>query len=191
MGVREDILVRAEEAFASRGYGSTSLDEIAGELGLTKAAIYHYFGSKRALLTALLDQSLAAAEGALTRDAPLQERLQAYADVYRDQLEPLTAVVTARSNRRGGDRGATRIAVGYMQRSVALLEAALADAVGAGRARLLAPIFSTLVHGAHMMAQHHPAVDREALVDEGIRVFCLGIEATPSEPSREPLEAPS
>jgi hypothetical protein len=47
--------------------------------------------------------------------------------------------------------------------------------VGRERAGLLAPLFSTIVHGAHMMAQHHPGVQREALVAEGVRVFVRGI----------------
>lgn len=177
MGARADVLREAEGAFASRGYAGTSLDDIAGALGLTKAAIYHYFGSKSALLTALLDESLASAKRALKSDAALAVRLQAYADVYRDQLEPLTAVATAQSTRRGGDREATRIAVTYMQRGVALLEEAFTEVADAKRAELLAALFSTLVHGAHMMAQHHPGVTREALVEEGIRVFVRGLDA--------------
>lgn len=179
MGVRERILAAAEHAFAARGYAGTQLGEIAGELGLTKAAIYHYFGSKRELLTTLLDDSLAAARRALTTEAPLTARLHAYAEVYRDQLEPLTAVATAQSTRRGGDREAGRIAGSYMQRSVALLEEALRAHVGADRAALLAPLFSTIVHGAHMMAQHHPGLEREALVEEGVGVFVRGIGMDP------------
>lgn len=174
MGVREQILEAAERAFSARGYAGTKVGEIAGELGLTKAAIYHYFESKRALLTTLLDDSLAAAQHALTMEAPLASRLHAYADVYREQLEPLTAVATAQSTRRGGDLEAGRIAGRYMQRSVALLEEALREHVGE-RAGLLAPLFSTIVHGAHMMAQHHPGLQREALVEEGVRVFVRGI----------------
>src|SRR5699024_4122560 len=154
---------------------AASMARIASELGLTKAAIYHYFDSKRALLTALLDESITAAEAALRRDAPLEERLQAYADAYRDHLEPLTAVATASSTRRGGDVEATRVAVAYMQRSIRLLGEALGQEVGAERARKLAPIFSTLVHGAHMMALHHPGVTREELVAEGVRVFVRGL----------------
>lgn len=177
MSVRTDILAAAERAFAARGYAGTHMGEIAREVGLTKAAIYHYFGSKRELLTSLLDESLDHARRALARDEPLHRRLEAYAEVYRDQLEPLTAVATAQSTRRSGDREAGRIAADYMQRSVALLETALRAHVSERRARLLAPLFSTIVHGAYMMAQHHPDVDREALVEEGVRVFVRGIGA--------------
>lgn len=179
MDLRERILRGAEAAFAQRGYGATSLNDIAADLGVTKAAIYHYFGSKRAVLEALLEEGLDAAAEALNRDAPLEARLHAYAAVFRTELEPLTAVATARSGRRGSDREAIGIAIDYMQRSVALLERSLVGVVSEERAALLAPMVSTLVHGAHMMAQHHPGIEREALVAEGIRVFCRGIEADP------------
>lgn len=173
--MRDDILQQAEAAFAEHGYAGTSMVRIAAELGLTKAAIYHYFGSKRELLTALLDESIVAADAALGRDAPLEERLHAYADAYRDHLEPLTVVATASSTRRGGDHDATRVAVTYMQRSIRLLDEALSQEVDPERARLLAPIFSTLVHGAHMMALHHPGVTHDELVTEGVRVFVRGL----------------
>ena len=41
--------------FARRGFQSTSLDEIASAVGLTKGAIYWHFESKDALFDALLD----------------------------------------------------------------------------------------------------------------------------------------
>jgi AcrR family transcriptional regulator len=41
--------------FARRGFQSTSLDEIASAVGLTKGAIYWHFPSKDALFDALLD----------------------------------------------------------------------------------------------------------------------------------------
>ena len=175
METREALLREAEHAFASRGYGATSMDEIASKVGMTKAAIYYHFPSKRALLTELLDESLESARAALEADAPLGLRLQAYADVFHDQLEPLTAVATAQSTRRGGDLEAVQIAGNAMRRGVALIEEALSSEVGAARARLLAPIFSTLVHGVHMMAQHDPLLDRDALVAEGIRIFVRGM----------------
>lgn len=175
MDTRQALLQEAQHAFATRGYGGTSLEEIAAKLGLTKAAIYYHFRSKRALLTTLLDESVAASKEALATPGPLAVRLQAYADVYRHQLEPLTAVTTAQSTRRGGDLKAAELARSYMQRGVALLEETLRSEVGAERAKLLAPIFSTLIHGAYMMAQHNPALHRDTLVEESVQVFIRGI----------------
>jgi AcrR family transcriptional regulator len=50
---RSEILVVAGELFARYGYQRTSLREIAGQLGLTKAAVLYHFPSKPDILTAL------------------------------------------------------------------------------------------------------------------------------------------
>ncbi len=176
MNTRDALLGEARRAFSERGYTATSLAGLAAARGLTKAAIYHHFPSKRALLEALLDDGLAAAQAALTSAAPLEARLKAYARVYGDHLEPLSAVASAQSSRRGGDSEAVEIAQEHMRRGVALLESALAEAVGDERAKLLAPTFSSIVHGAYMMARHHPGLRRDDLLDEGVRVFVYGLE---------------
>jgi AcrR family transcriptional regulator len=43
---RQQILQTARRLFNSRGYDATSLQMIADELGLTKAAVYYYFRAK-------------------------------------------------------------------------------------------------------------------------------------------------
>jgi AcrR family transcriptional regulator len=55
---RERILAAAAEVF-QRGYRSTSLDEVAARLEITKPAIYHYFPSKEHLLCELYDRVVA------------------------------------------------------------------------------------------------------------------------------------
>lgn len=44
------IMTTAERLFAERGYDATSLQAIADEIGLTKAAVYYYFKTKADLL---------------------------------------------------------------------------------------------------------------------------------------------
>ena len=46
----EGIYVKALELFVANGYDQTALSQIAKELGLTKAGLYHYFSSKEDLL---------------------------------------------------------------------------------------------------------------------------------------------
>ena len=46
----EKIYVKALELFVANGYDQTALSQIAKELGLTKAGLYHYFSSKEDLL---------------------------------------------------------------------------------------------------------------------------------------------
>ncbi len=55
---RDKILDRSLVVFASRGYEATSLDSLAGDLGITKQAILYYFGSKDALMEAVMAESI-------------------------------------------------------------------------------------------------------------------------------------
>jgi AcrR family transcriptional regulator len=51
---REEVKAVALELFSTRGFEQTSLREIAEQLGITKAALYYHFASKRDLLSALI-----------------------------------------------------------------------------------------------------------------------------------------
>jgi AcrR family transcriptional regulator len=53
--VENELLARAADLFAERGYNGTSLQDIADTMGMTRPAIYHYFENKDALLIALVD----------------------------------------------------------------------------------------------------------------------------------------
>ncbi|MEK6243359.1 MAG: TetR/AcrR family transcriptional regulator [Pseudomonadota bacterium] len=50
----ERLLDSALHLFVSRGYRSTNLERIAGDAGLSKGAVYFYFGSKESVLLELL-----------------------------------------------------------------------------------------------------------------------------------------
>ena len=54
---RQEILDRAIEVFAQRGGSRTSLRAIAQEVGVTHAALTHYFGSLDELLVAVYRES--------------------------------------------------------------------------------------------------------------------------------------
>jgi AcrR family transcriptional regulator len=54
---RQEILDRAIEVFARRGSDRTSLRAIAEEVGVTHAALRHYFGSLEELLVAVYQES--------------------------------------------------------------------------------------------------------------------------------------
>lgn len=55
----DDILTVATELFASKGYASTDVQEIADRLGIAKGTIYHYFPSKEKLFLASVDRGMA------------------------------------------------------------------------------------------------------------------------------------
>jgi AcrR family transcriptional regulator len=76
----EDVLLEvAARAFRERGYEVATLDEIASELGISRPAILHHFGSKKALLDAIVRPYITAADELLdewTAQAPLTPRGQ-------------------------------------------------------------------------------------------------------------------
>jgi AcrR family transcriptional regulator len=51
---RQQIVETAQRLFEERGYNSTSLQSIADELGLTKAAVYYHFRAKGDILHAVM-----------------------------------------------------------------------------------------------------------------------------------------
>ena len=59
MATRDRILDEALASFGTRGYGATSLDDLAAALGLRKHTILYHLGSKEALLDAVIDRSAA------------------------------------------------------------------------------------------------------------------------------------
>ena len=78
---REKILEAATELLARRGYHAVSLADIGAAAGIVGSGIYRHFGSKSAILDALLDQAMdRLAEGAteaLMSGAPDEEVLAA------------------------------------------------------------------------------------------------------------------
>ena len=77
---RAEVVLGAAHVFAERGYDQTSVPELAEALGLAAGSLYHYFGSKEALLRAICDQLM----------DPLLEQAQALpAEPPEDQLRAL------------------------------------------------------------------------------------------------------
>jgi AcrR family transcriptional regulator len=51
---RQEILMAAQKLMTDNGVETLTLESVAGELGLTKQALYHYFPSKEALVGSLV-----------------------------------------------------------------------------------------------------------------------------------------
>ena len=64
---RREVLREAAASFNFKGYHATSLTEIATSLGVTKAALYHYFPNKNSLLAACFEHAMEVAFASLER----------------------------------------------------------------------------------------------------------------------------
>ena len=70
---RGALLREAAAAFNRQGFHATSLEEIAGRLGVSKAALYHYFPNKQVLLRECFDTAMEVAFASY-EEAKLQGR---------------------------------------------------------------------------------------------------------------------
>ncbi|MGE5135949.1 MAG: TetR/AcrR family transcriptional regulator, partial [Gemmatimonadota bacterium] len=66
-GRRDKILEAAAELLARRGYHAVSLADIGAAAGIVGSGIYRHFGSKSAILDALLDQAMDRLSGTAAR----------------------------------------------------------------------------------------------------------------------------
>jgi AcrR family transcriptional regulator len=186
---RTTILDAALAAFSSNGYHATSLDDVAGEAGVSKALIYEHFTSKQELYADLiarnareLTQRVAGAlvgvevESGVKRLAIgleaffafVEERRDAWRMLFRDASDPETSAVLGRMVEQvtvevtgliSQDPGARR------------LEGADAHAL-----RLLAEM---LVGGIQSMANwwtENPEVPRAQMVEIAMDFAWLGLE---------------
>ncbi|MEV4597780.1 TetR/AcrR family transcriptional regulator [Amycolatopsis sp. NPDC049253] len=88
------LLQHATKLFAKKGFDRTSVQEIVEAAGVTKGAMYHYFGSKDDLLyeiyARVLREQTSQLERVASSAAPLRERLAAAAsDVVVSSIDNL------------------------------------------------------------------------------------------------------
>lgn len=92
--VPQRLLAAATRLFAEQGYDRTSVQEIVEAAGVTKGALYHYFGSKEDLLQEVYARVLRLQQERLDAfadaEAPVEQRLRdAAADVVVTTIENL------------------------------------------------------------------------------------------------------
>lgn len=97
---RHEILQAAQKILHAGGTEAITLDAVAGALGMTKQALYHYFPSKEALLRSLvtsfvddeIEVLVRAVEASASREATLGTLIQAFYNHYINNLGAFRAV---------------------------------------------------------------------------------------------------
>lgn len=152
---RARVLDAALESFAARGYGATSLDALAAQVGLRKQTILHHFGTKQGVLVAVVDRSAGelaeALEAALARAGPGFARVEALVRAtFRLAARRPELLGLLREVGRLGPPAATRLVEALeplVERALSFLE----DEMAAGRVRrhdprlLLLSAYSTVI----------------------------------------------
>jgi AcrR family transcriptional regulator len=172
---RQRILDLALELFTERGFAGTSVADLAGRLGTSKAALYHHFRSKNEILAALLDAPTRRFDELVTQAPELT------AEQLLGRVVDLTAELFAMAGMLDGDpsvHAAQREQLLDRSRDInEALTAALVPPPGDADARLRA-------HAAYAAAKHGtlaavtdlgtaelPATSRAALVSAALRAL--------------------
>lgn len=85
MDTKEKILNSAQRLIQTRSFHGFSFQDIANEVGIRKASLYHYFDSKDALALAVLERANGFVEARMQKSESLDpvERLEIYFEVFR------------------------------------------------------------------------------------------------------------
>uniref|UniRef100_A0A9E7ZR95 TetR/AcrR family transcriptional regulator n=1 Tax=Bosea sp. NBC_00436 TaxID=2969620 RepID=A0A9E7ZR95_9HYPH len=100
---RDRILDDAAHLFARDGYDGTSLSELATSVGVTKAAIYHYFPNKQEIYEAIIVRTLEglrrhvsqATAGASSPEEALARFMTTHADFFEDHYDGFLTMLVA------------------------------------------------------------------------------------------------
>ena len=187
---RTAILDSALAVFSERGYHSASIDDIAGEAGVSKALIYEHFASKQELhadliarnareLTQRVAGALSGVEVESTSErlatgleaffAFVEERRDAWRMLFRDAADPESSAVLDRMVEQVTAEVTVLISQDPGARELARM----------GQERSLRLLAEMLVGGAQSMANwwtEHPDTSRAQLVEIAMDFAWLGLE---------------
>lgn len=85
---RQQLLATGAALFATQPYDEVWVDDVARTAGISRGLLYHYFGSKRGFLSAVVEQEAATLLAVTEPDdrLPPPERLRAVLDAYLDYV---------------------------------------------------------------------------------------------------------
>jgi len=134
--------------FAYRGYHSTSMREIARELGMNQSSLYHYFASKQDILFTLMndamDDVLAILEKISTTDLLPEDRLNRvlsfYTQYYAGDQERLILLINEMNSLNEEYRS---ILVGKQRRYVQLIKSILEELAAQDKIKQIDPAIAT------------------------------------------------
>ncbi|BCJ37974.1 TetR family transcriptional regulator [Actinocatenispora thailandica] len=172
---RQRILDIALELFTERGFAGTSVADLAGRLGTSKAALYHHFRSKNEILAALLEAPTRRFDELVAQASELTD------EQLLGRVVDLTAELFAVAGVLDGDpsvQAAQRAQLLDRSRDInQALTAALVAPPGDADARLRAhAAYAAAKHGtlaavADLGTTELPATSRTALVTAALRAL--------------------
>lgn len=185
---RARILREAEQLYYRGGYAGINLQELAGELGLTKPALFHHFRSKQdlffAMLLEMVEQRRVRIEAAIASEATTAGRLRAVLAAMADCpfFDAMKFLTDERDNLDGEQQQAAEAAFARaIQQPIARV---LAEGVDNGDLRPHRPMLGVMMFLNVMMLLPSPGhpnprvahqVDRATYIDELLTFFLQGV----------------
>jgi AcrR family transcriptional regulator len=184
---RERIIHHASRLFAARGYDGVSMRQVAEASGMTKAALYYHFPSKKALylsaVQALLQRVLLSLEDA-AQEGPWEERLASSAATMADAIASwgvdLMTLIRDLARFSPGE-GSWREQVG--DAVLAPVVSAIDDGIEAGALADHDPLWLAWMLAAMVTVAARPLVGEPNphLVQLALEVFLEGLRVTDDE----------
>jgi AcrR family transcriptional regulator len=185
---REVLLDAAARVFAAHGYHAASIEQIAGQAGITKPVIYHHFRSKKQLHRAVFQhyaRQLLATAASHGQHGTLKERFRdlvagmfAFAHeqphiwqlLLGDSSDPETALLQRQLRAVGTKQSAARLDAVDLLSDRRLGRSKAAEAV--------AELVRSAVDGLVSWSLQHPEVSRAALIDIASELIWGGLRQT-------------
>lgn len=173
---RQHILEQALKIFSVRGYHGTSIRDIARACGISNAALYYHFGSKKDLYFEVLREYIAIVgqklQGADSGEGTCRQRLARVARVYAQiVLESQNVIQTLVRDLAQFDQEETQWLLPYVKRQIPSVVAAIVEeGMVAGEVRTDdAYRVGVLVLGMlNSLAGYHLETDVEATLEEDV-----------------------
>ena len=181
---RAQLLDVARRVFAREGYHTVTMDDVAGEAGVTKPILYDHFPSKRQLYLALLEADLAQlrqrVHSALETSRGNRERIrasiQAYFDFVDDHAEGFSLLMQEAA---GGEDEFRGLVETFREEVLAeVVEVLIRESKGRLDKDEAETVGSALIGMVETAAQRHPGgpkEERDRAVDTLVRLAWRGI----------------
>ena len=181
----EEIYRVIARLFAYRGYHSTSMREIARELGMNQSSLYHYFTSKQDILFTLMndamDDVLAILQEISSTDLLPEDRLNRvlgfYTQYYAGDQDRLILLINEMNSLNEEYRS---ILVGKQRRYVQLIKSILEELAAQGKIKQIDPVIATfaffgMVHYTIKWYHKDGPVSLDQLANAFVEIFTKGV----------------
>jgi AcrR family transcriptional regulator len=191
----EEVELVIARLFASRGYHSTSMRDIARELVMNQSSLYYYVDSKEDILFKIMNDAMDKALGTLEKiciskippERKLKEVLGFYTRYYAGDQERETLLVNEIKSLGEDYRS---VLIEKQRRYVHLIRSILEDLAKTGRMKQIHPTVATfaffgMVHYTIKWYRRDGSIGIDGLAESFVEIFTGGILAEDSLKSKK------